>query len=506
MMTKALLFGFSLAAGLSWALLPPAHAKTREIVFPVLGITHFSDDFGDPRSGGRTHEGNDIFGAKMQPLVAAADGTVWYVPYPEPSWGYSVTLRDKDGYEYRYFHINNDHPGTDDGRGGGRNAYAPYMKGGLPVQKGQRIGWMGDSGNAEKTAPHLHFEIRDPDGTPINPYDSLRAATHLPRSTTPPPLDGELLPFGQFTGGASVAAGEYNGMPTDTELLVGAGPGGGPQVRIFRQDGTIQAQFFVFAKDFRGGIDVAAGDVDGDGIDEIIATPLDDASPLVRVLTKEGLILNEFFAYGESFKGGLHVAAADLNGDGRAEIVTGPNRGGGPQVRIFRPDGSVITQFFAYGKTFRGGIDVAAIPANGDSPAMIATGAGPGGGPHVRVFTPQGTLITQFFPYNKEFHGGVRVAFGDIVDSIPGPEIATAPADRGGPDYRVYGADGSYLKKLTSFERWWTGGYDLATADGQIFIASGPGGRRASIRTIANISRLLSRETFPFPIPHYSPD
>jgi len=153
-----------------------AHAEVRSVVFPVAGQFSFRNDFGEPRGDGtRTHTGTDIIAAKMTPVVAAADGSITFIAIPQASWGYSITIRDADGYFYRYLHLNNDTPGTDDGVGGEQNAYAPGLNRGSNVKRGQVVGWVGDSGNAESTVAHLHFEIRAPGGT-INPYDSLYAA------------------------------------------------------------------------------------------------------------------------------------------------------------------------------------------------------------------------------------------------------------------------------------------------------------------------------------------
>lgn len=148
----------------------------REITFPTETTIPFSEDFGHPRSGGRTHEGNDLMGPKMTPLYAAVNGTIRSINIPEESWGYALTIRDADGWTYHYLHINNDTPGTDDGAGGEVYAYAPGIARGVSVTAGQLVGWMGDSGNAESTGSHLHFEIRRPDGVAISPYASLRAA------------------------------------------------------------------------------------------------------------------------------------------------------------------------------------------------------------------------------------------------------------------------------------------------------------------------------------------
>ncbi|MCX6740329.1 MAG: M23 family metallopeptidase [Candidatus Parcubacteria bacterium] len=146
--------------------------ETRSIFFPTEQSVTFTDSFGDARSG-HLHEGIDLMGTKMMPLYSCIDGRVRYVVDPEADYGYAISLEDSDHYTYHYLHVNNDTPGTDDGLGGIANAYAPGIVHGATVTKGQLIGWMGDSGNAENVGPHLHFEIRLPDNTAINPYLSL---------------------------------------------------------------------------------------------------------------------------------------------------------------------------------------------------------------------------------------------------------------------------------------------------------------------------------------------
>ena len=152
------------------------HAATViDITFPVDGETSYSDDFYDARSGGRYHYATDILADKMTPVQAVVDGRITFAPMTEPSYGYMLTLRGDDGYEYNYIHLNNDTPGTDDGNGGHEHAYVDGIYDGVRVERGQHIAWVGDSGNAESVGAHLHFEIYDGD-TPINPYLSLQAA------------------------------------------------------------------------------------------------------------------------------------------------------------------------------------------------------------------------------------------------------------------------------------------------------------------------------------------
>ncbi len=171
---------FTLTGSLSVLSLIPfsSHAQVQDIVFPVQADYSFRNDFGDPRDGGtRSHLGIDIIADKMTPLVAVADGTITFIAIPEASWGYALSIRDNAGYTYRYLHINNDTPGTDDGQGGIENAYASGLRRGSNVTRGQLIGWVGDSGNAEQTISHLHFEIRDSSRNIINPYDTLMTAS-----------------------------------------------------------------------------------------------------------------------------------------------------------------------------------------------------------------------------------------------------------------------------------------------------------------------------------------
>src|SRR5207253_182607 len=121
--------------------------------------------------------------------------------------------------------------------------------------------------------------------------------------------------------------------------------------------------------------------------------------------------LGSFFAYAPGFSGGVFVAAGDVNGDGKADIITGAGPGGGPHVEVFSgADGSVLDSFFAYNPAFTGGVSVAAVDFNGDGKADIVTGAGPGGGPHVRVRDGK-TLndLASFMAYDPTFTGGVFV-------------------------------------------------------------------------------------------------
>ena len=160
-----------------------------------------------------------------------------------------------------------------------------------------------------------------------------------------------------------------------------------------------------------------------------------------------------FFAYDVAFTGGVCVAAADVNGDGNLDIVTGAGAGGGPNVKVFAVDfftGAVTlqTNFFAFGApNFTGGVYVAAGDTNADGFDDVIVGAGATGGSRVQVYAGSatglvtGSTLNDFFAYSPAFTGGVVVAAG-FRDGNAGQEVVTAPASNGGFNIRSFDVNG----------------------------------------------------------------
>jgi FG-GAP-like repeat len=212
---------------------------------------------------------------------------------------------------------------------------------------------------------------------------------------------------------------DVNGDGRD-EIVTGAGPGGGPHVRVFSlATKTELASFYAYDAGFGGGVFVACGDVDGDGLADIITAAGAGGTPHVRAFSLANGGLTEvasFYAYAQTFTGGVRVAVGDVTGDAVAEIITGAGVGGGPHVRAFSVtggDASEVASFFAYDPAFPGGVFVAVRDVNGDGMADFITGAGASGGPHVRVFDGvTGAEVESFIAYDPAFTGGVFVGSG----------------------------------------------------------------------------------------------
>ena len=164
--------------GTLYGVVDSSDTTVRAMQFPVAAPSTFRDDWRDPRgNGSRFHEGNDISADKHSPLVAVTDGIIEHIDLEAGNAGNLLVLRDADGWRYTYIHINNDTPGTDDGTSPLEHVFAPGIEVGVAVTAGQVIAYVGDSGNAEDSVAHLHFEARRPDGLKINPFRSLTQAS-----------------------------------------------------------------------------------------------------------------------------------------------------------------------------------------------------------------------------------------------------------------------------------------------------------------------------------------
>jgi hypothetical protein len=194
--------------------------------------------------------------------------------------------------------------------------------------------------------------------------------------------------------------------------VTGAGPGAGPHVKVFDgATGALLASFFAFDASFQGGVRVALGDFTGDGRPDLVTAAGPGAGPHVKVFDgATGALLASFFAFDPAFQGGVFVAAGDVNGDGRADLVTGAGAGAGPHVKVFGgADGGLLASFFAFAPGFSGGVRVAVVDVTGDGVGDLVTAPGPGTPGLLRVFSASVGGEAGSGPVFDGFTGGVFV-------------------------------------------------------------------------------------------------
>jgi large repetitive protein len=270
-----------------------------------------------------------------------------------------------------------------------------------------------------------------------------------------------IVPLAGFTGGIRVAVGDVNGDGTP-DAITGAGPGGGPRVQVFDgKSGLEIGSIFAYESAYTGGVYLSSADVDGDGLADIITGTGDGGGPRIRVFRGIDFgLISDFFAYEPGIRTGVRVAAGDVDGDGKAEVIGGPGVSGGPRILVFNGrTGAEMKSFFAFDADFRGGVFVAAGDIDGDGKAEIIASAGAGGGPHVRAFD-YATQAQEFnrFVYDNGVTGGVNVAATDITgDGKADILVGTGVGVRRNP--RVYdGATGELFSELSDIDGSLLGG------------------------------------------------
>ncbi|MFA5947197.1 MAG: L,D-transpeptidase family protein [Patescibacteria group bacterium] len=208
-------------------------------------------------------------------------------------------------------------------------------------------------------------------------------------------------------------------------------PPAATELKIFSPSGDLVTSFLPFDKAGNLAGSVAVGDLGTDKISEIIVGAGAGNKPLIRTFRLDGTLIKEFSAYGNGMKSGVNAALCDLNGDGLNDIVTGASVGGGPQVRVFSSEGKFMDlQFFAYDEKFRGGVNIACADVDADGKADILTGAGPGGEKTIKVFSSTGTLKNTITVSSGPEKSGTYV-FTANLDQDAESEIVTAPMANG---------------------------------------------------------------------------
>lgn len=304
-------------------------------------------------------------------------------------------------------------------------------------------------------------------------------------------------------GGTSIAAGNLVG-DSRAEVVAAAPTSSGAHVKIIDvTTGATRASFFPYGTQAVSSLEVALGDVDGDGALDIVLSAVTSGGTQVKAVDTSGSQLADFYVLDPAIVPGASIAAGDLDGDGKAEIVLGggpttapwPPVANGPdqRVAVYEPDGTPVGGFSAYPGLFQGGVRVALADLNQDRRPELVTAPGKGMQAEIGVFTQQwvngrnrGTRLRHFLAFESSFIGGASVATGDVNGDGEAEIVAAAGPGRA-PEVRVFDASGRQLLSFLAFGSDYTGGLSVAAGDlngdGRAEIVTGTLARPARIRT-----------------------
>ena len=290
-----------------------------------------------------------------------------------------------------------------------------------------------------------------------------------------------------LTVSGSTASAPPPGSFTASQVI-GVDYGGGSVVQINYTNGT-NLSFFAYSPLYTGGVRVALGDVNGDGIDELITGTGVGGGPHIKVFNLQGgqpVEVASFFAFEPTFMGGVNISTGDINGDGLADIIVGAGAGGGPRVKVFSGAANYfvnatkpLMDFFVYDPAFTGGVTVAAGNRDGYKGDEVITGSGFGGGPNIRSFNQFGQMVDNFFAFNSSITSGVFVAAGyvdadAVADIIAGTGFGTPTQVAA---FFSSGANPTAIPFVPNFVGGARVGVAMNSSGKQVFAAAaGPGG------------------------------
>lgn len=235
-----------------------------------------------------------------------------------------------------------------------------------------------------------------------------------------------------------------------------------PEARIFDLSGKQIKSFGLFDSDYSGGLELALGDINNDGKSEILVCPASGHEPQVKAYDSGGKILEDYLAFGNNFRGGCFIAAANVNNFDGDETIVGTGYGGGPHIKVFKY-GLEQSGFFGFGQALRTGVRVAAADLGADGQAEIIAFSNINYPAEYVIFGADGHKISsKKIPEINS--NGLSLAIGDFNDD-GNKELAVAGGYGNEPIVFIFDSGGQLTDKIIYSQGDYRGGLNLAAGD-----------------------------------------